>query len=159
MLRRIGYTLGLLFVLACVAAYPLTWGRQAVLGHTKGDRTVNVMIRSGSFDLSHLVLQILDPKLKPTTHKTGWDVRLVSKPGYTHPPDNWKALVRPGFLRDDKATPRFAYRSYVLSVPLWMPALAASLFMAWRWRRRRTRSGAGFPMGTGSATMPPDRAN
>src|SRR5215211_5274958 len=27
MLRRIGYGLGLLFVLACVAAYPLTWER------------------------------------------------------------------------------------------------------------------------------------
>src|SRR5258708_2496452 len=34
-LRRFGYILGLLFILACLAAYPLTWGREAAVRYTR----------------------------------------------------------------------------------------------------------------------------
>jgi hypothetical protein len=36
MVRRIGYGHGLLFVLACVVAYPLTWGRMETMGQDSG---------------------------------------------------------------------------------------------------------------------------
>src|SRR5687768_9963205 len=54
MLRRIGYGLGLLFVLTCVAAYPLTWGRYRLCIYYKPDWRAIASTESGRVELGVL---------------------------------------------------------------------------------------------------------
>jgi hypothetical protein len=131
MLRRIGYGLGLLFVLACIAAYPLTWGRWAGLyWATKRSGLTGVGIEGGTLALSS------------TWHegegypsRGGWEQLIERRSSVPH-----GLLWRVGAKRSTWT------KGGVVFFPVWMPALAASLFMAWRWRRRTRRRGAGFPL-------------
>jgi hypothetical protein len=123
-LRRIGYILGLPFVAACVAAYPLTWGRdvQAVYGRSgwvlaadtcNGRLSVNVVrfVGWGGMDLG--------PSVEISQAETGArDVYAVRA-----------ARTQSGGVKE-----------YIVEFPLWMPALAISPFMALLWRRRRRRT-------------------
>ena len=48
MVRRIGYILGLLFVLACALAYPLTWGREADVAYTGTNSRTSATVHQGA---------------------------------------------------------------------------------------------------------------
>ena len=66
MLRRTGYILGLLFVVACVAAYPLTWGRIVSIAYvTEQGRHGSVGVVNGQIELG-----------------VGWE-RMPFKPGWS----------------------------------------------------------------------------
>jgi hypothetical protein len=126
MLRRIGYGLGMLFVLACVLAYPLTWTRWAGLTvrmpwmlelGTQGGQVQVYWNEYGAEWGASLNTSLYDD---PPSSSATWQFRVVREPG------DWGSA----------------------QFPLWVLPLATSLFMAWWWRRRRTRRGAaGFPMG------------
>jgi hypothetical protein len=123
-LRRAGYILGLLFVLACVAAYPLTWGRIHVLRRHSPDRVRHVSVTWGGMVLG------TSPSSRFLGPQTGWKFR---SGGAVYVP---QPLWLPGFGFDAGYNHLF--------VPLWMPAMSVSLFMAWRWRRSRRRQATGF---------------
>jgi hypothetical protein len=142
MLRRIGYGLGLLFVLACVAAIPLTWAREAGIRFLGSRVRIYVRAASGQAEVG----AVWTPKPFPYEGFSAVPARRQSP--------EWQGLFRFSWRR---VMPGLGA---VVSFPLWMPAVAASLFMAWRWRWRRTRRGAAaFPMHTGTEMVPPDRSN
>jgi hypothetical protein len=127
MFRRIGYILGLLFVLACVAAYPLTWGRVVVARSVGSGWAHQLSVGHGRLHVT---------RFEPVSYADG----LVT---YTFP----SAILGGGRYLPTFRSDFYDFTgSYDATCPLWMPALATSLFMAWRWRRRRTRRGAGFPV-------------
>ena len=125
MIRRLGYILGLLFVTACLAAIPATWARRTVLIYSAG-----AWRASASAGAGRLWLGVSRPvaRLNPgfTVHRF---------PGTTA---NYHRLVAFGVRRYAIGTGWSVY------CPLWMPALAASPFMAWRWRWGRRQQMAGF---------------
>jgi hypothetical protein len=141
MLRRTGYILGLLFVLACALAYPLTWGRYRIVRVHSNDA-------EGGFTGRIAFVGVNTGQLRAGI-QTGGPV----------PPTGWSVATFDGPVRG-KYFFEVAYlstvsrkildiRTITFILPVWMPALAASLFMAWRWRRRRTRKATGFPVAEG----------
>jgi hypothetical protein len=139
MLWRTGYILGLLFVLACALAYTLTWGQAR---WTEYDRDANRVSPTVSVTHGWLALQLNYVWLDVGSLKgAGFVSRSEPVPSdarylYAVRVARGSTTIRTGLVMT----------SYVVAFPLWMPALATSLFMAWRWRRRRTRRGAGFPV-------------
>src|SRR5688500_8722208 len=116
MLRRIGNGLGLLFVLACVAAYPLTWGGVNHYRIRSGNTLVWAAFSNGQLNVGTL------------------------RRAYLFEPPGFSQMVSGGirFRLQDLYRVRIHWFPSQLgiggftSLPLWMPALAASLFMAWR---------------------------
>ena len=125
MTRRLGYILGLLFVAACTAAYPLTWDKQLLVRHQSPRGITFVDVRSGSIAIG---------------------VRRDPFPG--EPRWVWSATDMP--QTQYRVLPDFSFTvsDRYVHVPLWTTALAASLFMAWRWRRSRRRNALGFEVRT-----------
>jgi hypothetical protein len=130
MFRRTGYILGLLFVLACVAAYPLTWGRWIRCAYFTEHRFAFAVVLGGQLRLGYNRPTHLPPELPPGFYADSEPIAGARGRLYT---------VGSGTLDGVGG-------GIVVFFPLWLPALVASLFMAWRWRRRRTRRGAGFPV-------------
>jgi hypothetical protein len=129
MLRRIGYGLGLLFVLACVAAYPLTWGRCAQFAHPWRERLVGAAIDHGLVEAGFRRLMVWDVEAaQADVSDSAFARRLLYE-------------VRIGRMPADLLAD-----GWIVTFPLWLPAVITAGFMAWRWRRRRTRRGAGFPV-------------
>lgn len=127
MRRRIGYIIGLLVVLACVAAYPLTWGRAADVRYTGERWLAGTRVRSGQCRISVVRLS------KPFVHK-----------GYMAGVNDWPAEADVLYSIKGERTSYEGVGGWV-HFPLWLPALPVSLFMVWRWGRR-TREGAVFPV-------------
>jgi hypothetical protein len=130
MLRRTGYILGLLFVLACVAAYPLTWRIYVGFDFDGPWGQAGFGASTGSCFMHR--------------YRDAWAREFRVRPSV----DTVRMPVRHGWLWQ-VAADRITFPggdAVVYRCPLWMPALPVSLFMAWRWRRRRTRRGAGFPV-------------
>jgi|SRR5687768_782496 len=132
MLRRIGYGLGLLFVLACVAAYPLTWGRMRGAFYVRPGFFVLAEVADGLLWVNVSTLRINDEGFE-------W------QSSFTEGPDS-KRLYLMRCDREVLPEGNLGKIRRIVAFPLWMPALSVSLFMTWRWRRRRTRRGAGFPV-------------
>jgi hypothetical protein len=131
MLRRIGYILGLLFVLACVTAYPLTWGHSVLVSYCgSGEAASEILIRCGHVDLG---LYRFVPNPLPQEER-GLRLRRGSPTGVYA-----AYFYNVRFIRESYSSPVHTTHVHRASFPLWMPALAASLFIAWRWRRRRAR--------------------
>jgi hypothetical protein len=130
MLRRTGYILGLLFVLACALAYAMTWNRVHSVKRLSPSGVFVIRVESGNLTVGAVDATYYGqhrPAYAFWTHGSG-------------PADfNRAELYRVGHESDAESRRVFA--------PLWMPALAVALFMAWRWRRERTRRQAlGFPV-------------
>jgi hypothetical protein len=147
MLRRIGYGLGLLFVLACALAYPLTWERVTFASY---DRGVGRLSPRGSAHCGHVMIGVCHT----SRNAFDWTRRGTGYYRWTEPsPVARHHLYKVEFRREwiDDGVGIMAFTLYEITMPLWMPALAMSLFMAWRWRRRRRRRAArGF-----AAALPP----
>lgn len=129
MLPRAGYTLGLLFVLACAAAYPLTCSRLYILDRRSPNGMLLITVSSGGFTLGTLPDALTDSAV---IERTEW--RFGSELAPFRP----EVLYRVNYTSGSGAR--------WLSLPLWLPALPVSLFMAWRWRRSKRREAAGFPL-------------
>jgi hypothetical protein len=128
MLRRIGYTIGLLFVVACVAAYPLTWGKVAVFRYD----------RLGWCPWGQLTHGHVSVGAYLSTTEGAYDgLRTLVVSGEF-------AVQYLYVTRYEPIPPTFKVRGGTLTFPTWLPALPVSLFMAWRWRRSRRRVAAGF---------------
>jgi hypothetical protein len=137
MIRRLGYILGLLFVAACVAVYPLTWGRAGVVRWHEDQLLVRAGVVMGRF-----VFVYLDREGIVSTEGLDGSIR--------------KANVEMPMLYEvglERLTRDFGF-GFQVWFPLWMPALVVSLFMAWRWRRSRRRKAMGFEVGPGDPASP-----
>lgn len=134
MVRRVGYIVGLLFVLACMVAYPLTWARASSLAYERaGGWAAGVGIASG-----HIEFTLLHAEMTMET-------RLVSE---SRPRPMWARdlyAVDVNWSKDEKVR-RIVMSVWLVELPLWMPAAVVSLFMAWRWRRSRRQRATGFPL-------------
>ena len=128
MFRRAGYILGLLFILACAAAYPLTWWKFYNVSHESRGRVEFATVQYGELTIGSVSLptSVSNPHADQWEHGRGWT------------DSDGRRLYR-ARLRTTLPNP-------VVSFPLWIPAIAASLFMAWRWRRSRRRQAVGFPL-------------
>ena len=114
----------------CVAAYPLTWNRLYILDRRSPDGLLLLNVNSGGLTIGKLPDVLTDSAVIERTE--------------------WQFGFEPAKFRPD-ALHRVGHASGPntrwLFFPLWLPALAISLFMAWRWRRSRCRQAAGFPVG------------
>lgn len=127
--RRLGHTFGLLFVLPCIAAYPLSWGRNPGVVLTGSPGYVSIGVAFGRLEVATL------------------------RTGRSEPVSIVADVRKERFSADRLWRVKFGRTSHGTSVsevacfPLWIPALASCLFMAWRWqRRRKVRGAVGFPV-------------
>ena len=113
----------------------MTWGRWAGIGR-QGDRShFGASVSKGTLGLT--LVRYADRQ----TDKPDWSAGILFLPGFTDRSPAWTFLFMPQLGRQAFYG---AIDMWSVSVPLWMPALAASLFMAWRWRRRRRGDGRAF---------------
>lgn len=125
MLRRTGYIVGLLFVAACAAAYPLTWGQSTGVTYQHRGQEFFMSVAYGRCTVGRAVGSAENPSIAFERIPVNW---LVTDELYA---------VR--FQRGNSGT-------RALLFPLWLPATIVSLFMGWRWRRSRRQNSTGFPL-------------
>jgi hypothetical protein len=118
----------MLFVVACVAAYRLTWGRMAIAEYLSSTRVVSLTLESGTLRVGTVGEKWVTGD---RAIEGGWRSSSIELP------TRREALYRFRYQFDPRG-------SYSVFVPLWMPALAVTMFMAWQWRRRRRRQAKGF---------------
>jgi hypothetical protein len=130
-LRRTGYILGLLFVAACAAAYPLTWGRYYRCAYmTEQYRYAFAAVTCGQ---ARLCVH------RPTHLAPPWPFGFHSYKSSATPARRVAFAIGADTVSSIDG-------GIVVYFPLWMPALAISLLMVWGWRRSRHRQSTGFPV-------------
>jgi hypothetical protein len=132
MFARMCFILGILFVLACAAAYPLSWGRWGAVSYIGDNWGTEVALVNGRCEL--LLVWNRPLSIPRGFNCPGWYSRPSSQG------DLWRVKIG-----SKGVSP---YSGGEVSFPLWMPALIVVQAVAWsRWRKRRRRL-AGFPVQT-----------
>jgi hypothetical protein len=112
MLRRVGYIVGWGFVLAYVAAYPLTWGRHAGA----------MYLRSGGWSPA---CEVCNGNVSFGVIALDWSVGLLWETRAA--PVGWEYLYRMRYVSNAPFG-----RGGSIEFPLWMPAALVGLWMGWR---------------------------